>query len=93
MNGERSGTFMNGHKRLGTVMNGQTGMNGHERSGMPLRFGLIVENGNGTVALMFQKRKKHCKNIFRLIQMRRYERHTLRVSDKISHVMVTRRLW
>jgi hypothetical protein len=90
MNGERSGTFMNEHKRLGTVMNGQTGMNGQECSNA---LELIVENGNGTVVLMFQKRKKHCKNIFRLIQMRRYERHTLRVSDKISHVMVTRRLW
>ena len=93
MNGERSGTFMNGQKRSETVRNG------HERSGSmndqecSNALELIVENGNGTVALMFQKRKKHCKNIFRLIQMRRYERHTLRVSDKISHVMVTRRLW
>jgi hypothetical protein len=69
---------MNGHERSGS-MNSQECSNALE---------LIVENGNGTVALMFQKRKKHCKNIFRLIQMRRYERHTLRVSDKMSHVMV-----
>ena len=72
-NGERSGTVngqeRNGHEHLGTI--------GAERSNALER---IVENGHGTVTLMFQIRKKHCKNIFRRIQMRQYERHTQRVS-------------
>ena len=59
MNGQkRLGTFINGQKRSGTVINGQTGMNGQECSNA---LELLVENGNGTVALMFQKRKKIIK--------------------------------
>jgi hypothetical protein len=64
---------MNVHERTVTVMNGhewsETVMNGHERSGSmngqecSNALELIVENGNGTVTFMFQKRKKHRKNI------------------------------